>query len=249
MRPLVIGAAAALRALLACYGHRRRTVGQPTGAPCNDTRTERAMPIGRRDLMLAAGVGARGRWRAGAGADGRCAGRVRAPTSVSMTASPFPFLPGMPRSARARTSRWCWAGAGNTSPRGCWASAKGLHDHGVPYEMPDVIVGTSAGSFVGEHHRRRAPRVADARVRFLRGGAQAAGRPRADARAQPQPAARARAVTTASNASLETIQAIGRGAMAARNQSVESLQKMYISLITRNRSWPSDKFHAVSMEC
>ena len=126
--------------------------------------------------------------------------------------------------------------------------AKGLHDHGVPYEMPDVIVGTSAGSFVGST-------IAGGHLEWLTHEFDFFGEvPKLLADLVPTPApnpSQQRAhelCTTASNASLETIQAIGRGAMAARNQSVESLQKM-ISLITRNRSWPSDKFHAVSMDC
>jgi NTE family protein len=53
---------------------------------------------------------------------------------------------------------------------------------------------------------------------------------------------------TAENASVETIQTIGRGAMAARNPDVSKLQNM-IQILTGNRTWPSPKFHATAMDC
>ena len=102
--------------------------------------------------------------------------------------------------------------------------AQGLHENGVTYEMPDVIVGTSGRLGGGQHHRGRPPGVVDARVRFLRRGAEAAGGPGSDAAPNASQKRAHELCNTATNASIETMQAIGRGAMAALNPSVAKLQ-------------------------
>jgi NTE family protein len=125
---------------------------------------------------------------------------------------------------------------------------KGLHDNGVPYEMPDVVVGTSAGSVVGST-------IVGGHLKALTREFDFFGEvPKLLAELVPTPApnpSQLRAhelCTTATNASIETIQAIGRGAMAARNPSVSGLQKM-VTVLTRNSAWPGPQFHAVSMDC
>src|SRR5262249_55917315 len=60
---------------------------------------------------------------------------------------------------------------------------------------------------------------------------------------------RARDVAAAArDASLATIQSIGRGAMAARNPSVRNLQLM-IDILSFGHSWPSARFHATTTDC
>ncbi|MFA5899043.1 MAG: patatin-like phospholipase family protein [Hyphomicrobium sp.] len=124
----------------------------------------------------------------------------------------------------------------------------GLHENGVGYEMPDVIIGTSAGSIVGSSiaggHLQKLTRDFDFFGAFPKLLAALVPTPK------PNPSQlRARELcNTATNASVETIQAIGRGAMAARNSSVSHLQDMIIAL-TGNLNWPSDKFHAATMDC
>jgi NTE family protein len=125
---------------------------------------------------------------------------------------------------------------------------QGLHDNGVPYEMPDVIVGTSAGSVVGST-------IVGGHLEALTREFDFFGEvPKLLADLVPTPAPNPSQVRahelcrSATNASLETIQAIGRGAMAARNPSVSKLQRM-VTVLTRNSTWPGAKFHAVTMDC
>jgi NTE family protein len=126
--------------------------------------------------------------------------------------------------------------------------AHGLRAQGVPYEVPDVIVGTSAGSVVGSTiaggHLERLTREFDFFGDFPRILAALVPTPK------PNPG-QMRAVDicrTVNDGSLSTIQSIGRCAMAARNPPVSKLQDM-IELMTGNRSWPSPKFHATTMDC
>ena len=106
---------------------------------------------------------------------------------------------------------------------------KGLHDSGVPYEMPDVVVGTSAGSVVGST-------IVGGHLKALTREFDFFGEvPKLLAELVPTPApnpSQLRAhelCTTATNASVETIQAIGRGAMigcsTARQGSFSSVQR------------------------
>ena len=93
----------------------------------------------------------------------------------------------------------------------------GLHENGVGYEMPDVIIGTSAGSVVGSTiaggHLAELTRDFDFFGAFpkLLGALVPTPTP------NPSQMRAHDLCNTATNASLETIQAIGRGAMAARN--------------------------------
>jgi NTE family protein len=126
--------------------------------------------------------------------------------------------------------------------------AHGLHAQGVPYEMPDVIVGTSAGSVVGSTiaggHLERLTREFDFFGDFPRILAHLVPTPK------PNPS-QVRAVEicrSVTDGSVQTIQAIGRGAMAARNPPVSHLQEM-VKVLTGNLSWPSPKFHATTMDC
>lgn len=126
--------------------------------------------------------------------------------------------------------------------------AHGLNVSGVPSETPDIIVGTSAGAVAGSAmaggHLERLSKEFDIFGRFPKLLSDLVPVP------NPNPSqARARGLCQAAdNASVETIQAIGRGAMAARNPDVSKLQDM-IRVLTGNRSWPSPKFHAATMDC
>jgi NTE family protein len=114
--------------------------------------------------------------------------------------------------------------------------------------LPDVIIGTSAGSVVGSTiaggHIKRLTREFDFFGAF----------PKLLSALVPTPTPNPSQVrahdlcNTATNASVETIQAIGRGAMAARNPSVSKLQDMVV-VLTGNVHWPSDRFHATTMDC
>jgi len=126
--------------------------------------------------------------------------------------------------------------------------AYGLDAEGVPYEMPDIIVGTSAGSVVGSAIAggglKRLTRQFDFFGHFPKILAALVPTP------TPNPSQiRARELCKiADDASIETIESIGRGAMAAKNPAVSKLQDM-IAILTGNRSWPSPKFHATTMDC
>ena len=126
--------------------------------------------------------------------------------------------------------------------------AHGLRAGGVPYEMPDVIVGTSAGSVVGSTiaggHLERLTREFDFFGDFPRILAALVPTPKPNP-GQMRALEICRSVT---DGSVATIQSIGRGAMAARNPPVSKLQDM-IDIMTGNRSWPSAKFHATTMDC
>ena len=126
--------------------------------------------------------------------------------------------------------------------------AHGLKVKGVPYDLPDIIVGTSPGSVGGSiiagGHLERLTNESDFFGDF----------PKILAALVPTSAANARQMRArdlcqiAHDASVETIQWIGRGAMAANNPPASKLQEL-IETLTGNRSWPSPKFHAVTMDC
>jgi NTE family protein len=126
--------------------------------------------------------------------------------------------------------------------------AYGLDAKGVPYGMPDIIVGTSAGSVVGSAIAggglKRLTREFDFFGHFPKILAALVPTP------TPNPGQiRARELCKIANdASIATIESIGRGAMAAKNPAVSKLQDM-ITILTANRSWPSPKFHATTMDC
>jgi NTE family protein len=126
--------------------------------------------------------------------------------------------------------------------------ARGLRNGGVSYELADVIVGTSAGAMVGSA-------VAANRLEFLRDDFDFFGllpKLLADlipTRSSNPSQTRAREVAEAArDASLATIQSIGRGAMAARNPPVRNLQLM-VDILSFGHNWPSPRFHATTTDC
>jgi NTE family protein len=157
-------------------------------------------------------------------------------------------LPANPSLGKGKNLALVLGGGGEYFAAWMLGFAQGLHENGVTYEMPDVIVGTSAGSVVGST-------LAGGHLQWLAREFDFFGEvPKLLEALVPTPAPNAsqrrahELCNTATNAGIDTIQAIGRGAMAARNPSVENLQRM-ISILTRNSSWPSPKFHAVTMDC
>lgn len=202
--------------------------------------------VARRDLMLAT---------AAAIATSTLPSRAQPAESAEIPLANVAFddglaipIPATPSLGRGKDRALVLGGGGEYFAAWMLGFAYGLHEKGVPYEMPDVIIGTSAGAFVGSTiaggHLERLTREFDFFGRF----------PKLLSDLVPTPTPNASQVrahelcSTATNASIETIQAIGRGAMAARNPSVKKLQDM-IALITGNFEWPSVKFHAVTIDC
>ena len=126
--------------------------------------------------------------------------------------------------------------------------AHGLNELGVPYQTPDVVLGTSAGSVVGSTfaggHLRRLTREFDFFERFPKLMSDLVPTPESS----PSQARALELCASASDASVETIQGIGRAAIAACNPDVSKLQKL-VGLLTGNTSWPSPTFHAVTVDC
>jgi NTE family protein len=157
-------------------------------------------------------------------------------------------IPANPSLGKGKDRALALGGGGEYFAAWMLGSFYGLNASGVPYEAPDVIVGTSAGSFVGSTitggHLTRLTGEFDFFGRFPKLLADLVPVP------DPNPSqTRARQLCKiVDSASVETIQAIGRGAMAARNPAVSKLQRM-IGVLTANRFWPSPKFHATTMDC
>lgn len=209
------------------------------------TDNEGAARIGRRDLMLAATV---------ALAASSVPARAQSSSSDAPQASvPFPdglavSIPANPSLGKGKDRALVLGGGGEYFAAWMLGFVHGLHEKGVAYEMPDVIIGTSAGSLIGSTiaggHLERLTREFDFFGRV----------PKLLSALVPTPApnpSQLRAhdlCNSATNASLETIQAIGRGAMAARNPSVSKLQDM-IAVVTGDVHWPSEKFHSVTTDC
>ena len=201
--------------------------------------------VGRRNLILAS---------AAALAVSAVPAQARTPGCGDIPEASVPFDDGLalpsakPSLGQGKDRALVLGGGGEYFAAWMLGFAHGLHENGMPYEMPDVIIGTSAGSLVGSTiaggHLERLTREFDFFGRV----------PKLLAAIVPTPAPNPSQLRAhelcrrASNASIETIQAIGRGAMAARNPSVSELQDM-IALLTGNAAWPSDKFHAVTMDC
>jgi NTE family protein len=126
--------------------------------------------------------------------------------------------------------------------------AHGLGAAGVPYQLADMIVGTSAGAVVG-------CALAADHLGLLRGDMEFFGTfPRLLTSLVPTGASnpsqiRAREICEATHdASIASIQSIGRGAMAARNPSVIELQLM-IDVLSLDRSWPNSKLYVTTTDC
>jgi NTE family protein len=114
--------------------------------------------------------------------------------------------------------------------------------------MPDIIIGTSAGSLVGSTiaggHLERLTDEFD----FFGDFPKILAAPVPTGTANPSQIRARDLCQIAHDASDATIQWIGRGAMSANNPPVSKLQEM-IDTLTGNRSWPSPKFHAATMDC
>jgi len=212
----------------------------------NDGSGDRSFAIGRRELVLGT--------TAALLLSSRLASS-QTPASSQNTQAKISFndnlavpIPANPSFGRGKDRALVLGGGGEYFAAWMLGFAYGLDAKGVPYEMPDVIVGTSAGSVVGSAiaggHLKRLTREFDFFGRFPK--ILAALVPTA----APNPSQiRARELCKiAKDSSIETIQSIGRGAMAAKNPAVSKLQDM-IEILTGNRSWPSPKFHATTMDC
>jgi NTE family protein len=210
----------------------------------NKSEVSASFALGRRDLILAA--------TAALVVSSRQASAQAPAVSANVVfddklAVPLP-VPADRSFGRGKDRALALGGGGEYFAAWMLGFAHGLHAEGVPYEMPDVIVGTSAGSVVGSTiaggHLERLTREFDFFGDFPRILAALVPTPK------PNPG-QMRALDicrTVGDGSLQTIQSIGRGAMAARNPLVSKLQDM-IELMTGNRSWPSPKFHATTMDC
>jgi len=126
--------------------------------------------------------------------------------------------------------------------------AYGLNARGVAYEMPDIIIGTSAGSVVGSAMAAGNLKRLTKEFDFFGGFPKILAVLVPSAGSNPSQIRARELCRIANNASIETIQSIGRAAMAARNPAVSKLQDI-IEILTGNRSWPSPKFHATTMDC
>jgi NTE family protein len=209
-------------------------------------KCDTAAPIGRRDLILAAGV-----VLATAGVPAR----AQTGASPDVPSSSVPFddglaiaIPADPSLGKGKDRALVLGGGGEYFAAWMLGFMHGLQENGIGYEKPEVIIGTSAGSVVGST-------IAGGHLQKLTRDFEFFGRfPKLLAALVPTPKPNPSQVrahdlcNTATNASVETIQAIGRGAMAARNPSVAKLQDMVIAL-TGNVHWPSDIFHATTVDC
>jgi NTE family protein len=205
-----------------------------------------AVPIGRRDLMLAAGVvlanaSVPAAAQTGAAPDGP---RASVPFDDGLAIA----LPAKPSLGQGKDRALVLGGGGEYFAAWMLGFMQGLHENGVTYEMPEVIIGTSAGSVVGSTiaggHLARLTREFEFFGAFPKLLAALVPTPK------PNPSqVRAHDLcNTATDASIATVQAIGRGAMAARNPSVGKLQDMVVTL-TGNLHWPSEIFHATTVDC
>ncbi len=202
--------------------------------------------IGRRDLMLAAGAVL---------AASSIPVRAQSAVAADVPQASVPFddglavpIPANPSLGAGKDRALVLGGGGEYFAAWMLGFMHGLHEKGVSYEMPDVIIGTSAGSVVGST-------IAGGHLQKLTRDFEFFGEfPKLMAALVPTPSPNPSQIrahdlcNAATNASLDTIRAIGRGAMAARNPSVAKLQDMVIAL-TGNVHWPSERFHATTMDC
>jgi NTE family protein len=201
--------------------------------------------VARRDLMLAATA------VLAAAAVPACAQAAAA--DVPHASVPFDdglaiAIPANPSLGKGKDRALVLGGGGEYFAAWMLGFMHGLHENGVGYDMPEVIIGTSAGSVVGST-------IAGGHLQKLTRDFEFFGAfPRLLAALVPTPTPNPSQIRahdlcdSATNSSRETIQAIGRGAMAARNPSVGKLQDMVIAL-TGNVHWPSDIFHATTVDC
>jgi NTE family protein len=180
---------------------------------------------------------------------GRASAQV-GPRSVDVGTNAVPAapIPATPSLGKGKARALVLGGGGEYFIAWLLGFARGLHSAGVSYEIADVIVGTSAGAIVGSA-------AASGHIGLLREDIDFFGLfPRLlsdliPARESNSSQVRARNLAEAAHdASIATIQSIGRGAMAARNPPVRNLELM-IDALSLGRSWPSPRFHATTTDC
>jgi NTE family protein len=119
---------------------------------------------------------------------------------------------------------------------------------GVDLELSDVIVGTSAGSFVGSSiaggHLARLTREFD----FLGKIPELMATLLPSEERSPSQQRALEILKQSEKADPETLREIGRAAMASHNSGMGKLQRV-IGLMTGNQRWPSPKFHATGIDC
>ena len=142
-----------------------------------------------------------------------------------------------------------FGGGGEWFTSWCLSYVHTLKEHGVDLTTADVTVGTSAGSAVS------ALLDAGAAEKAFAQWSQIAAHPEVLAEAvkvdNPSPS-RLRAlgvIADATDTEPATIQAIGRAAMAARNQPADEYQKSVAMILGGLTDWPSPKYHATAVDC
>ena len=196
----------------------------------------------RRDMMLATAASLLSAGRASAQAGSRSA---QSDVNTVLPATPMPAAASL---AKGKARALVLGGGGEYFIAWLLGFAHGLHSAGVSYDIADVIVGTSAGAIVGSA-------AAAGHIGLLRDDIDFFGQfPKLlsdliPTRESNSSQVRARNLAEAAHdASMATIQSIGRGAMAARNPPVRNLELM-IDILSLGRSWPSPRFHATMTDC
>lgn len=171
-----------------------------------------------------------------------------AQTGLLMSGGAVAPVPAVPSFAKGKDRALVLGGGGEYFIAWLIGFAHGLSAAGVPYNLADIIVGTSAGAVVG-------CAIAANHLGLARDDMEFFGAfPRLLSSLVPTVASnssqvRAREICqNTRDASIAAIQAIGRGAMAARNPSVIDLQLM-IDVLSVDRSWPSPSLYVTTTDC
>ncbi|HEY7244590.1 MAG TPA: patatin-like phospholipase family protein, partial [Xanthobacteraceae bacterium] len=198
----------------------------------------------RRDMVL----GTAAAFLSTDGASSGDTGPHSAQPDLGINAQPAAPIPAAPSLGMGKDRALVLGGGGEYFIAWLLGFARGLRSMGVSYELADVIVGTSAGAVVGSM-------VAVGHLGLLRDDIDFFGVfPKLLADLIPASAShpsqvRARHLAEAArDASVATIQSIGRGAMAAHNPPVRNIQLM-IDALSPGSSWPSPRFHATTTDC
>jgi NTE family protein len=200
----------------------------------------------RRDLLLGTAAAL---LLASRNASAQAAGSPRnAPTELVQGGGAVMPIPADPSLGKGKDRALVLGGGGEYFIAWLIGFAHGLSSAGVPYELADIIVGTSAGAVVG-------CALAANHIGLLEDDIAFFGEfPKVLAVLVPTKAAnpsqiRARETAEATrDGSLAAIQSIGRAAMAARNPSVIDLQLM-IDVLSLDQSWPSPKLYVTTTDC
>ena len=208
-----------------------------------DTRDRSA--VRRRDMLL--GTAATVLMAGGASAQTATGSRQAQPGGVDRVHPAMP-IPATTSLGQGKDRALVLGGGGEYFIAWLLGFAHGLRSVGVAYDLADVIIGTSAGSVVGST-------IAGDHLGLLRDDIDFFGLfPKLLADLVQTPASnpsqlRARNVAEAAHdASIATIQSIGRAALAARNPPVRNIELM-IDILSLGRSWPSPRFHATTTDC